>query len=136
MDCLLGNDTGKQLEEINGACVKAEEMIKEKRYMEAIAPLCEMLIKHPGNEKLMYQLALNLSWIIKESMDNYNEAILLYEKILTISSDTEMILKVKRDLIHRYYTINEIIKARAIVKTLPPFEFCRENNLGLCNLLA
>lgn len=135
VDCLLGHDTGKQLEEINDACVKAEEMIAEKRYMEAIPPLREMLIRHPGNEKLMYQLALNLSWTIKESMDNYHEAILLYEKILTISSDAEMILKVKRDLIHRYYTINEITKARAIAETLPPFEFCRENCLGLCNLL-
>jgi hypothetical protein len=94
-----------------------------------------MLIKHPGNEKLMYQLAWNLSWTIKDSMDNYNEAILIYEKILTISSDTEMILKVKRDLIHRYYTINEIAKARAIAETLPTFEFCREKNFALCNLL-
>ena len=76
-----------------------EAMIAEKRYMESIPPLREMLIKHPGNEKLMYQLAWNLSWTIKDSMDNYNEAILLYEKILTISSDTEMILKVKRDFL-------------------------------------
>ncbi|MBQ8433014.1 MAG: helix-turn-helix domain-containing protein [Clostridia bacterium] len=136
VDCLLGHDTGKQLEEIHEACAKAEAMIAEKRYMEAIPPLREMLVKHPGNEKLMYQLAWNLSWTIKNgSMDNYNEAILLYEKILTISSDTEMILKVKRDLIHRYYTINEITKARAIAETLPPFAFCREKHLGLCNLL-
>ena len=135
VDCLLGHDTGKQIEEINDACAKAEAMIAEKRYMEAIPPLREMLIKHPGNEKLMYQLAWNLSWTIKDSMDNYNEAILLYEKILTISSDTEMILKVKRDLIHRYYTINEISKAQAIAETLPTFEFCREKNFALCNLL-
>ena len=136
IDCLLGHNTGKQIEEINEVCAKAETMIAEKRYMEAIPPLREMLIKHPGNEKLMYQLAWNLSWTIKESMENYNEAILLYEKILTISSDTEMILKVKRDLIHRYYTKNEIAKARAIADTLPPFEFCREKNFALCNLLV
>ncbi len=135
VDCLLAHDAGKQVEEINEACAQAEKLIKEKRYMEAIPPLREMLIKHPGNERLMYQLARNLSWTMKESMENYNEAILLYEKILTISSDTEMVLKVKRDLIHRYYTINEIEKARSIAKTLPSFEFCRENNLGLCNLL-
>ena len=135
VDCLIVHDTGKQLEEINEVCAKAEAMIAEKRYMEAIPPLREMLIKHPGNEKLMYQLAWNLSWTIKDSMDNDNEAILLYEKILTISSDTEMILKVKRDLIHRYYTINEIEKARAIAETLPTFEFCREKNFALCNLL-
>ena len=135
VDCLLGHDTGKQVEEINEACAKEEAKIAEKRYMEAIPPLREMLIKNPGNEKLMYQLAWNLSWTIKNSMDNYNEAILLYEKILTISSDTEMILKVKRDLIHRYYTINEIAKARAIAETLPTFEFCREKNFALCNLL-
>lgn len=124
VDCLLGHDTGKQVEEINEACTKEEAKIAEKRYMEAIPPLREMLIKNPGNEKLMYQLAWNLSWTIKNSMDNYNEAILLYEKILTISSDTEMILRVKRDLINRYYTINEIAKARAIAETLPTFEFC------------
>ena len=136
VDCLLGHDTGKQAEEINEACAKAEKMIAEERYMEAIPPLREMLIKHPSNEKLMYQLAWNLSWTIKDSMDNYNEAILLYEKILTISSDTEMILKVKRDLIHRYYTINEIAKARAIAETLPTFEFCREKTAPCCKPLG
>lgn len=135
VDCLIGHDIGKKFEEINEACAKAKEMIKEKRYMEAIPPLREMLIKHPGNEKLMYQLAWNLSWTMTESMDNYNEAILLYEKILTISSDAEMILKVKRDLIHRYSTKDEMEKAISLAKTLPPFEFCREKYLGLCNLL-
>lgn len=135
VDYLLGHETGKWLEAIDEACAKADESIKEKRYMEAIPPLREMLIQHPGNEKLMYQLAWNLSHTIKESMDNYNEAILLYEKILTISTDTDMILRVKRDLIHRYYTKNEIEKALALAKTLPSFEFCREKNLGLCNLL-
>ena len=44
-------------------------------------------------------------------------------------------MKVKRDLIHRYYTINEISKAQAIAETLPTFEFCREKNFALCNLL-
>ena len=135
VDYLIGHDTSKQFEEIDNACKLADNMFTENRYIEAVPVLREMLIKHPGNEKLMYQLAWNLSWTIKDSMDNYNEAILLYEKILTVSSDTEMILKVKRDLIHRYYTINEIAKARAIAETLPTFEFCREKNFALCNLL-
>ena len=47
VDCLLGHDIGKQVEEINEACAKAEAMIAEKRYMESIPPMREMLIKHP-----------------------------------------------------------------------------------------
>ena len=135
VDYLLGHDSGAQQEEICQVCSAAEEMIAKQRYMEAIPLLREMLIKHPGNETLMYQLAWNLSWTLEESSDNYQEAILLYEKILAISSDVEMILKVKRDLIHRYYTIGEVAKARSIAETLPSFAYCREKNLGLCNLL-
>ena len=39
VDCLLGHDAGKQFEEIDAACSKAEAMISEQRYMEAIPPL-------------------------------------------------------------------------------------------------
>ena len=106
----------------------------EKRYMEAIPLLREMLIKHPGNEKLMYNLAWALSGTIRESKENYEEAILLYHKILEISTDTEMRNKVSRDLMYRYYTLGNIEKALYYANTLPSFELCREYHLGRGNL--
>ncbi len=134
VDYLIGHDTSKQIEEINTTCAHAGELFTEERYMEAISILREMLIKHPGNEKLMYNLAWALSGTIKESRENYEEAVLLYHKILEISTDTEMRNKVSRDLMYRYYTLGNMEKALYYANTLPPFELCREYNIGRGNL--
>jgi len=134
VDYLIGHDTSKKAEVINDACLQADKLFEQKRYMEAILDLREMLIKHPGNEKLMYKLAWALSGTVMESEENYNEAILLYHKILNISTDTEMRTRVTRDLIYRYYTLGDIEKALYFANSLPSFEFCREYNLGRGNL--
>ncbi len=136
VDCLIGHDTSRQIEEIEQTCNQANDLFSEQRYMEAIPPLREMLIRHPGNEKLMYHLAWALSGTIRESRDNYEEAILLYHKILELSTDTEMRYKVSRDLMYRYYTLGNLEKALEYANTLPPFEVCREYHLGRGNLLA
>ncbi len=135
VDYLIGHDTSKQFEDIDKVCSIADTLFAENRYMEAIPVLREMLIKHPGNEKLMYKLAWALSGTINESMDNYEEAILLYYKILEISTDTEMRNRVLRDLMYRYYTKGDNGAALACVDQLPAFEVCREYNLGRSNIL-
>ncbi|MBE6692441.1 MAG: helix-turn-helix domain-containing protein [Ruminococcaceae bacterium] len=135
VDYLIGHDTSKQIEEINKVCLSADNLFTENRYMEAIPILREMLIKHPANEKLMYKLAWALSGTKKVSEDNYEEAIILYHKILEISTDTEMRNRVSRDLMYRYYTNGENDKALDCVKKLPAFELCYEYNLGRSNLL-
>lgn len=52
VDFLIGHDTSKQFEEIDNASKLADNMFTENRYIEAVTVLREMLIKHPGNEKL------------------------------------------------------------------------------------
>jgi len=135
VDYLIGHDTSKQVEEINTVCVQVGELFDQGRAWEAISILREMLIKHPGNEKLMYNLAWALSGTCKDSKENYQEAILLYHKILEISTDTEMRTKVSRDLIYRYYTLGDIEKAKYFANTLPSFDLCREYNVGRGNIL-
>ena len=135
VDYLIGHDTSKQIEEINTVCAQVGELFDQKRDWEAIPLLREMLIKHPGNEKLMYHLAWALSGTCKDSEENYQEAILLYHKILEISTDTEMRTKVSRDLIYRYYTLGDVEKAKYFANTLPPFDLCREYNMGRGNVL-
>lgn len=135
VDHLIGHDTSKQIEEIEKVCLSADDLFTENRYMEAIPILREMLIKHPANEKLMYKLAWALSGTKKESEDNYEEAIVLYHKILEISTDTEMRNRVSRDLMYRYYTKGEKDKALDCAEKLPAFELCYEYNLGRSNLL-
>ena len=135
VDFLIGHDTSKQLEEIDNVCKFAENLFAEKRYVEAVPVLREMLIKHPGNEKLMYKLAWALSGTLRESEENYDEAILLYHKILEISTDTEMRNLVSRDLVYRYYTKQNIERAYYYANTLPAVECCREYNLGRSNIL-
>ncbi len=103
--------------------------------MEAIPVLRKALIKHPGNEKLMYKLAWALSGTKRESENNYEEAILLYHKLLEISTDTEMRSRVTRDLMYRYSTKEEPDKALSFANALPGFELCREYNLGRSNIL-
>jgi transcriptional regulator with XRE-family HTH domain len=134
VDFLIGHDTSKRFEEIDNICMLADNLFAENRYMEAIPMLREILIKHPGNEKLMYKLAWALSGTIKESKENYEEAILLYQKILEISTDTEMRNKVSRDLMYRYSTKEEKDKALSYANVLPAFDLCREYNLGRGNL--
>jgi len=136
VDYLLGHDTSKQNEEIKNVCNQANDLFKNGNYLQAIPLLRETLIKHPGNEELMYNLAWALSGTIKESPENYDEAILLYQKILEISSDAKMKIKVTRDLIYRFYTKSEMDKALFCANELPAFEFCREYNLGRSNLLT
>ncbi len=135
VDYLLGHDTSKKLEEIDNTCMFAENLFTEKRYREAIPVLREMLVKHPGNERLMYQLAWALSGTVKESEENYEEAICLYHKILEISTDTKMRNIVCRDLMYRYSTKGEIDKALSYANGLPAFDLCREYHLGRGNLL-
>ena len=135
VDYLIGHDTSKQVEEINTVCVQVGDLFDQGRAWEAISILREMLIKHPGNEKLMYNLAWALSGTCKDSKENYQEAILLYHKILEISTDTEMRTKVSRDLIYRYYTLGDIEKAKYFANTLPSFDLCREYNVGRGNIL-
>ena len=136
VDYLLGHDTSKRVEKIEKICLQAEALFQEQKYMQAVSLLREALIQHPGNEKLMYSLAWALSGTLCESPDNYDEAILLYHKILEISTDTAMRTKVTRDLMYRYYTKEEYDKALACAHALPPFAVCREYNLGRGNLYA
>lgn len=135
VDYLLGHDTGKQKEEIEEVCNQADSLIEKRDYVQAITILREMLIRHQGNEKLMYKLAWALSGTLRESPDNYEEAMLLYLKLLETSTDTEMRTKVTRELIYRYYTKGNYEKASYFANLLPPFALCREYNLGRSNLL-
>lgn len=134
VDYLIGHDTSKRFEEIDKACMLADNLFTENRYMESIPILREMLIKHPGNEKLMYYLAWALSGTLNESKENYEEAIILYHKILEISTDTKMRNKVSRDLVYRYSTKGELDKALSYANILPSFDLCREYNLGRGNI--
>ena len=136
IDFLLGHDISAQKEEIEQVCHQADEFFQKRQYTQAIPFLREMLIKHPGNETLMYKLAWALSGTLPEFPENYEEAILLYLKILEISTDTEMRTTVTRDLMYRYATKGESDKALCCANSLPPFEVCREYHLGRGNLLT
>ena len=135
VDYLLGHDTSKQEEAIDQVCNHADILFETHNYAGAIPLLREMLVKHPGNEKLMYKLAWALSGTIRESPDNYEESILLYLRILETSTDTEMRTRVSRDLMYRYYTRQNYEKASYYANLLPSFDLCREYNLGRSNLL-
>ena len=135
VDYLLGHDTSKQEEAIKQVCDHADTLFEADDYVRAIPLLREMLVKHPGNEKLMYKLAWALSGTLRESPDNYEEAILLYLRILEISIDTEMRARVLRDLMYRYYTKENYERASYFANSLPSFDMCREYNLGRSNLL-
>lgn len=137
IDTLLGHDISRRQEEIAKACAKAHEMIERKSYFEAISFLREMLIKYPGNDRLMYELAWALSGTLSltGSYEFYDEAIIMYHKILEISTDTELRTKVCRDLVYRYLQKGDTEKARFYLDMLPPFSVCREYHLAMSNIL-
>ena len=135
VDSLLGHDRSRREEEIDGLCEGADRLWAENRNMEAVHMLRDGLLKYPGNEKLMYALAWALSRTKRECPENYEEAIVLYQKILQVGTDTEIRAKATRDLIYRYYTKREISAAMHYANQLPSFEVCKEYNLGRANLL-
>lgn len=135
VDYLLGHDTSKQKEAIERVCDHADMLLETQNYAHAIPLLREALVKYPGNEKLMYKLAWALSGTVSEAPDNYEEAILLYLRLLEISTDVGMRARVSRDLVYRYYTTENYEKASYYANSLPSFDLCREYNLGRSNLL-
>lgn len=135
-DELLGVNITKRTEVIKTLCLDADKLIKTKKYAQAVQNLRNALIKYPDNDQLMYRLAWALTGTICEHPENLDEAILLYLKILEISSDKELKLKATRDLMYRYYTKGENTFALHYAEQLPSFEFCKEYNLGRGNLLA
>lgn len=134
-DELLGYDMSKRDDAINDLQKEADKLCEAGKYSEAVVFLRNALIKYPGNDKLMYKLAWALTGTIKEQPDNLDEAIILYLKILEISTDTALRAKATRDLIYRYYTKGENDVALDYANQLPLFEVCREYNLGRANLL-
>lgn len=135
LDGLLGHDSSKREEAIAELCAEADRLFKERRDMEAVQILRKGLLKYPGDERLMYNLAWALSGTKRECPENYEEAIVLYQKILQVGTDTEIRVKATRDLVYRYYTKREISAALYYANQLPSFEICREYNLGRANLL-
>ncbi len=113
IDTLLGHDISRRQEEIAQACAKAQEMFERNGYFEAISFLREMLIKYPGTDRLMYALAWALSGTLSltGSYEFYDEAIIMYHKILEISTDIELRTKVCRDLVYRYLQKGDTEKA-------------------------
>lgn len=135
VDYLLCHDTSHEMEEIKAICREAEKLCDHRDALAAVVLLRTALLKHPGNEELMYQLAWALSGTLRESPENYEEAILLYHKILAVSTDTEMRNRVTRDLVYRYYTKGDIARALEFANSLPEFDVCREYVLGRSNVL-
>ena len=100
----------------------------------------EAQVKYPGNDVVMYKLAWALRWSIhaednSQSEENYDEAMLLYLKLLEISTDTELRAKVTRDLVYCYYTKGDSLSGLKYANQLPSFSVCREYILGRCNCL-
>ena len=135
VDSLLGHDNSKREDVIAEMCERAEELFAGQRYMEAVWMLRNALVKYPGNDRLMYVLAWALSGAGCECPENYEEAILLYQKILRIGTDMQIKAKATRDLVYRYYTKGDISMAMHYIDQLPSFEVCKEYNLGRANLL-
>lgn len=134
-DELLGVDIARRAEQTEEICRTADELCEAGKFAEAVGYLRNALVKYPGDDSLMYQLAWSLTGTIREQPENLDEAILIYLKILEISSDEALRMKVTRDLMYRYYTKGEIRYARYYAEQLPAFELCREYNLGRGNLL-
>lgn len=135
VDSLLGFDVSRKREDIDTICTLADKILAEEKHIEAVSFLREAILKYPGNDRIMYKLAWALSGTLHESPENYDEAILLYHKILDVSTDTEIRAKATRDLMYRYYTKGNIAAARSFAELLPPFSVCREYHLGRSNLL-
>ena len=140
IDYLLCHDLSKRNEEIERVCRESEALIQNKKYIDAVTLMRTAYTKFPGNDLIMYHLAWALRWSIKSAdienwEENYNEAMLIYLKILEISTNTDLRSKVTRDLVYCYYTKGDLKTGRKYAEQLPEFSVCREYVLGRCNCL-
>lgn len=140
IDYLLCYDFTKRNEEIERICQESKALIQDKKYLEAVTVMRTACVKFPGNDLIMYSLAWALRWSIQSEdlenrEDNYNEAMLIYLKILEISTNTELRSKVTRDLVYCYYTKGDLNTGSKYAEQLPEFSVCREYVLGRCNCL-
>lgn len=135
IDHLVGYDRSGVQERVEEICWEAERLFDERQYMAAVGLLRDALRRYPGEEELMYRLAWALSGTIRETPENYEEAIALYHRLLAVSERTELRCRVMRDLVYRYSTMREPEKARRYAEQLPAFGVCREYTLGRANVL-
>ena len=135
IDYLLGIDIAKQEKDIAEIINKSIELCNSDKYNEAVALLRNALVQYPSSCDIMYHLAWSLRGTIKEFPENEIEAINIYKRILNVSKNSELLCKSTRDLAYCYYTLGDIKIARSYIEMLPPFEVCREYNLGRSNVL-
>ena len=140
IDYLLCYNLTKRNEEVERICRESKVLIQNKKYIEAVTFMRTAYTKFPGNDLIMYNLAWALRWSTKSEgienwEDNYNEAMLIYLKILEISTNTDLRSKVTRDLVYCYYTKGNLKTGRKYAEHLPEFSVCREYVLGRCNCL-
>ena len=135
IDRLLSFDVEKKNEEILEILAKTDALLAEEKYGEAVWMLRKASVRYPGTDAVMYKLAWDLRYMKTESEENYEEAIHLYQKLLETITDTEIRAKVTRDLMCCYYTKGREDLALEYARQLPPFEVCREYNLGRSNCL-
>lgn len=135
IDHLVGYDRSGAQERVEEICREAERLFGKRGYSEAVGLLREALRRYPGEEELMYRLAWALSGTVRESPENYEEAIALYHRLLAVSERTELRCRVMRDLVYRYSTKRKPEKARHYAAQLPAFDVCREYTLGRANVL-
>jgi transcriptional regulator with XRE-family HTH domain len=135
IDTLLAFDVTKKTEDIRALLAKTDALLADEKYAEAVCLLRKASVRYPGNDAVMYKLARDLRYMKAESEENYEEAIYLYQKLLETGTDAEIRAKVTRDLMYCYYTKDREDLALEYAKQLPPFEVCREYNLGRSNCL-
>lgn len=144
---------GDREEEIDRLVCRIRSMNADNNGRDVSMDECERLAReaaaaYPGNEKIMLCLAsvlYNAGYVRRgefhatgtDGFDYYDaerhqtypewrEAILLYEKLLTILPEGDMRQQAVRELIQLYANTGEDDRAAAIAETCPPLEGCRE----------
>lgn len=128
IDDLMGMDQFKDIKMLNETYFIINKLESEGEYTEAIKILRDKIKVYPNNYSLMSELALALS-IKNNDMCDFNEAIMLSEKVLDKSTNEKVISTTKANLCHLYLKVNEYEKASKLIKSLPHIWECRETLL-------
>ncbi|MDR0862707.1 MAG: helix-turn-helix domain-containing protein [Oscillospiraceae bacterium] len=119
-DELLGVDVSKAKEKVQAYIEEINSLQLRWKGDETIALCRKACLEFPGNQELLWNLAVQLRWFADGSPESYDEPIAICKKILEDCTDTELRTSVTVTLAGCYHGKDDKATALEYAEKLPP----------------
>ncbi|MDR0915741.1 MAG: helix-turn-helix domain-containing protein [Oscillospiraceae bacterium] len=129
-DELLGVDVTKAKEKVQAYIEEINSLQLRWKDEETIALCRKACLEFPGNQELMFNLAVQLRWFSDGSPESYDEPIAICKKILEDCTDTELRTSVTVTLVGCYHGKDDKATALEYAEKLPLTGYSRQVIIG------